>query len=345
MKIGFVVNDVKTEKAVYSTTRLAKAASAMGHEVWYMGTDDFIFGADDAVSAHARPATKRKGSLAEYLGAVKADAEPKRVDLAELDVVMLRNDPADDFLTHPHRQSAGIVFGHLAAMRGTLVVNDPLGLSQALNKLYFHAFPREVRPETLVTRDADEIHTFVESHGGKAIIKPLQGSGGQNVFMVNRMDAPNLNQMIEAVARDGYVVAQEYLPAAAKGDVRLFLLNGRPLEAKGKIAAFARERTGDDLRSNMAAGGKGAGAKVTDAMLRIADVVRPKLTRDGMFFVGLDIAGDKLMEINVFSPGGLGTVKKQHKVDFARVVVQALENKVEHRNTYGYFANSELASL
>lgn len=345
MKIAFVVNDVSTEKAVYSTTRLAKVASSMGHEVFYIGTDDFAFDADDAVAARARKAPKSKGTLEEYLSAVKRDSAQERIDLAELDVVMLRNDPADDFLERPYRQSAGIVFGQLAAGRGTLVVNDPLGLSQALNKLYFHAFPPEVRPKTLVTRDAEEVKAFVEEQGGKAILKPLQGSGGQGVFMISKGDAPNLNQMIEAVARDGYVVAQEYLPAAAKGDVRLFMMNGRPLEAKGSYAVYAREQSGTDLRSNMSAGGQATAANVTDAMLRIAEVVKPKLIQDGMFLVGLDIAGDKLMEINVFSPGGLGSVKKLQGVDFAKVVIEALESKAEYRRVYGRFRNSELASM
>ena len=345
MKIAFVVNDVMTEKSDYGTTHLARAASAMGHDVFYVGTDDFAFAADETVAAHAIRASKRKGTLDDYLSAVQGTNERQRIDLAELDVVMLRNDPADDFLERPYRQSAGIVFGQLAAGRGTLVVNDPLGLSQALNKLYFHAFPPEVRPRTLVTRDPEEVREFIQEQGGRAILKPLQGSGGQNVFMVSKGDAPNLNQMIEAVGRDGYLVVQEYLPAAAKGDVRMFLMNGRPLEADGHYAAFARVRSGSDLRSNMSAGGSAEKAQITDAMLRIAEVVRPKLARDGMFLVGLDIAGDKLMEINVFSPGGLGSMKKLEGVDFAKKIIESLDRKAEYRRIYGRFANSELASL
>lgn len=345
MKIAFVVNDIATEKAVYSTTRLARAAGSRGHDVFYIGTDDFAFDADDAVSARARKAPKPKGTLEQYLSAVRRESALTRIQLEDLDVVMLRNDPADDFLERPYRQSAGIVFGQLAAGRGTLVVNDPLGLSQALNKLYFHAFPPEVRPRTLVTRDPEEIRTFVENQGGKAIIKPLQGSGGQNVFVISKGDAPNLSQMIEAVARDGYVVAQEYLPAAAEGDVRMFLLNGRPLSSDGTYATFARRQKGTDLRSNMSAGAEAEEAKVTDGMLRIADVVRPKLIQDGMFFVGLDIAGDKLMEINVFSPGGLGSVKKLTGVDFATIIIDALEQKAEFRRIYGRFRNTELAIM
>lgn len=345
MKIAFVVNDVLTEKAVFTTTRLAQAASTLGHDAFYIGTDDFAFDADDAVSARARKAPKRKGSLEEYLSAVKADSACQRINLQDMDVVMLRNDPAEDFLEHPYRQSAGIIFGQLAASSGTLVVNDPLGLSQALNKLYFHAFPPGVRPRTLVTKDAEEVREFVQQQGGKAIIKPLQGSGGQSVFMINKGDAPNLNQMIEAVARDGYVVAQEYLPAAARGDVRMFLMNGRPLESKGVYAAFGRKSGGQDLRSNMSAGGAAVEVKVTEQMLEIADAVRPKLIKDGMFLVGLDIAGDKLMEINVFSPGGLGSIQKLQGVDFATLVIEDLVRKVEYRRIYGTFTNSELASM
>jgi glutathione synthase len=344
VKIAFVVNDIDTEKPDYATTHLARAASSMGHDVYYVGTDNFAFAADETVAAHAHKSPRAKGTLEQYLSAVQG-ARTERIDLAAVDVVMLRNDPADDFLERPYRQSAGIVFGMFAAGRGTLVVNDPLGLSQALNKLYFHTFPPEARPLTLVTRDAEEVREFVQDQGGKAILKPLQGSGGQNVFMVSKGDAPNLNQMIEAVARDGYLVAQEYLPAAAEGDVRMFVMNGRPLEHKGAYAAFARERSGGDLRSNMSAGGTAAKAEVTDVMLRIADVVRPKLQRDGMFLVGLDIAGDQLMEINVFSPGGLGSIKKLTGVDFAEIVIQALEQKSEYRRIYGRFANSELASM
>ena len=151
--------------------------------------------------------------------------------------------------------------------------------------------------------------------------------------------------MIEAVARDGYVVAQEFLPAAAKGDVRMFMMNGRPLEAKGKIAMFARESGDSRYPQQHEEGRRGGGGRVTDAMLRIADIVRPKLIRDGMFLVGLDIAGDKLMEVNVFSPGGLGSARKLQGVDFAKVVIEALERKAAYRNAYGRFANTELASM
>ena len=127
---------------------------------------------------------------------------------------------------------------------GVVVLNDPNGLSKAMNKMYFQTFPEEVRPRTLITRDREEIKAFAEEENGNIVLKPLQGSGGQSVFLIRPDDVPNLNQMIEAVSRDGYVVCQEYLPDAAKGDTRLFLMNGQPLRYKGRYAAFRRVRTG-----------------------------------------------------------------------------------------------------
>lgn len=152
--------------------------------------------------------------------------------------------------------------------------------------------------------------------------------------------------MIEAVSRDGYVVAQEYLPQAAQGDVRLFMMNGEPLRYKGRYAAFRRMRSGEDIRSNIHAGGIKGQAEVDEAALRIAEIVRPKLVADGMFLVGLDIVGDKLMEINVFSPGGLGSAQSFENVNFAVAVIIALERKVQYMGYYQRnFNNTDMAML
>jgi glutathione synthase len=212
--------------------------------------------------------------------------------------------------------------------------------------MYFQLFPEDVRPRTLISRDPGAIKKFIEEQQGRAVLKPLQGSGGQSVFLVQPNDGPNLNQMIDAVSRDGYVVAQEYLPAAAEGDLRLFLMNGRPFLYRGKYAAFRRVRSGGDMRSNISAGGRLRRAVVTDEHLKLAEAVCPKLVQDGMFLVGLDIVGDKLMEINVFSPGGLNSARLFEKVDFASGVIDALERKVTYMKTYRRnFANVDLATL
>jgi glutathione synthase len=273
----------------------------------------------------------------------KPDVE-QLIGMDEFDVVMLRNDPADDAETDPWRNNAGVAFGQLIASSGVLVVNDPTSLANALSKAYFQHFPEIVRPRTLISRDEDMIEEFITDLGGKAVLKPLQGSGGAGVFLVDRKEAPNLKQIIEAISRDGYVVAQEYLPEAAKGDVRMFVMNGQPLMVDGEYAAFRRTPSTKDIRSNMSAGGKAEKVKVTDDMLQMVEVVRPKLVADGMFLVGLDIVGDKLMEINVFSPGGLGSAHGLYEVNFAPAIIAELERKVNIRKHYPEIDNTSLAT-
>jgi glutathione synthase len=224
-------------------------------------------------------------------------------------------------------------------------LNDPNGLSKAMNKLYLQTFPDTVRPRTLVTRHLGLVEKFLDEEG-TIIVKPLQGSGGAGVFMVRSEDEHNLAGIFEAVCRDGYVIAQQYLPAAQEGETRLFLLNGSPLRYRGKYAAFRRVRGGDDIRSNIHAGGRLRRARLTDTMFELAEVVRPRLVEDGMFLVGLDIVGDKLMEINVFSPGGLGSAQKFEKINFTRAVLDALDRKVQYMRFYRRnFSNRELATL
>ncbi|MEJ7732510.1 MAG: glutathione synthetase [Polyangiaceae bacterium] len=348
MKVGFVCNDCATEDATYTTTRLGMIAQEMGHEAYLIGVGDLAADPDDCVHAVARSAPRKSyRSTTTYLAAVQGDkAKVQRIKVDDLDVLVLRNDPAADLGVRPWAQSAGIIFGQRAASRGVIVLNDPQALADAINKMYFQHFPEEVRPRALISRSPEDIRKFVEQEKGRAILKPLQGSGGTNVFMVKPSEIGNLNQMIEAVSRDGYVIAQEYLPAAKAGDVRFFLMNGKPLVLDGKYAAFRRVSKKGDIRSNLHAGGRIAKVQVTEEMLHIADIVRPKLVQDGMFLVGLDIVGNKLMEINVFSPGGLGSASQLEGVDFTRPVIEDLERKVAYwRNARGTLANRQVATL
>ncbi|MFC1558545.1 glutathione synthetase [candidate division KSB1 bacterium] len=348
MKIGFFVNDIKTEETKYTTTRLAMAAINLGHEVWTMGSGDFAYDTDEKVHARARSVPKKnyKSSDIYMKDLLGKNAIVERIAVDDLDVLVLRSDPSNDTDNRVWAQSIGIIFGRIAMRHGVIVLNDPNGLAKAMNKMYFQYFPEEVRPRTLITRDRNEVKAFAKDEGGTIVIKPLQGSGGRSVFLVRKEDLPNLNQMVDAISRDGYVVAQEYLPAAAEGDTRLFLMNGLPMRHKGKYAAFRRIRSGDDMRSNIHAGGKLEQAVIGDEALKIAEIVRPKLVQDGMFLIGLDIVGDKLMEINVFSPGGLGSAQKFEKVNFTRAVIHALERKVDYMKFYRRnFDNIELSTL
>ena len=164
MRIGFVVNSIETELPTYTTTRLAMAAVNRGHEAWLIGTGDLALDPDDYVRARARSAPKEKyKSLATYLEELRGPrARTHRITVDDLDVLMLRNDPAEDIGRRGWAQMAGILFGRAALRRGVIVLNDPTGLALAVNKMYFQLFPEEVRPATLITRDRNEIRPFAK---------------------------------------------------------------------------------------------------------------------------------------------------------------------------------------
>ena len=337
--IGLTINDIRTEVADYTTTHLAMNAINMGHRVWYLPVADFERSVDNRLQAWAIPVRDRHHrSTSAFLRDLLGQAgNAQLIDVSVLDILWLRNDPSDDAARRPWAQMAAINFGRLAKENGTIVLNDPDGLALGITKLYMQYFPRHIGPRTLVTRHRESIKAFVRDEGGWAVLKPLCGSGGHNVFLVQPEDAPNINQMIEAIAGEGYVIAQEYLPDAKKGDTRLFLMNGRPLKVRGHFAAMRRVRRPDDadMRSNMTAGAVSEPAVVTERMIELAETIRPRLQTDGIFFAGLDIVDGKLLEVNIQSPGGLDSAARHERVNFARELIHALERKVEHVAEYG----------
>lgn len=348
MRIGFVVNDPATEKARFTTTELILAAVRFGHEAWVMGVGDFVYAADDKIAALAWRVTHQACESGEALVAAMRDPDrqPEKLVVSDLDVLMLRNDPSADKEKRPWAQTPGIMFGQLAIDQGVLVLNDPTHLAHALDKTYFQHFPESVRPKTCISRDAREIKGFAESQEGKVVIKPLDGSGGEGVFFLRGEDSANVNQMIEAVIRDGYCIAQEFLPAAVHGDVRLFVMNGQPLQKDGKYAALRRVNKSGDMRSNMHAGGVSEAAEITETTLRLVELVRPKLVVDGMFLAGLDIIEDKLVEINAFSPGGFYSARELTGINFAEIVISDIERKLRYKESYGAaISNSQLATM
>src|SRR5690606_12793822 len=348
MRLGFVVNDVATEQDNYTTIRLARTAANQGHRVALIGLGGFIYDANGTVCAKAHiPAGHDYADDAALLEEIPGDdAGAERINVEELDVLMLRSDPAPEQIERPWAPNSALLFAQLVTRRGVIVLNDPFHLTNASNKTYFQHFPEEVRPVTCISREADEIRDFIATHGNRGVIKPLQGSGGQGVFVVKDDEGANLNQMIEAVIRDGYAIAQEYLPKAADGDLRLLTLNGRPLRVDGHYACFRRYHDSGDARSNVSAGGKAELAEPDAAALRLAEIVAPKLIRDGMYFAGLDIVGDKLMEVNVDTPGGINMAEELTGVDFSSHIIADFARKVRLREQYGgILANQELAIL
>lgn len=351
MLIAFFVNAMEDEYLHYTTTVLAHEAFRRGHDVCYVTPGDFVLGADDGMKVHARilraggtPRPKR--TLQAFFKDVQAVARTKSIDALDIDVLMLRNDPSRDAAERPWAQAAGMQFGRLAAQRGVLVLNDPTALSQAIDKLYFQSFPREVRASTLISRSPADIKAFARKHNGKCVLKPLQGSGGSGVFLLDGKTGKNLNQMIEAIGRDGYIIAQAFVPGAEKGDIRLFLMNGVPLQVDGKYAAVRRVAGKQDIRSNVHAGGKPRKVRITERELQVAELVRPKLVRDGMFLVGLDIIGDTILEANVFTPGNLHACGEMAGVDFAPAILASIERKREIASQFpGQFDNRALAVM
>lgn len=335
MKIAFLINQTHKEESIYTTTAVAYEAYRRGHDIIYIGLADFVYVADMHIEAHARmlPPDLEISSKDDLLQQVR-NTEKTRVHMGDIDVLWLRFDPTMDMYNRPWAAAMGLQFAQLIKRMGRLVINDPDNLIQASNKLYLEDFPRSVRPKTLVTRMHSDVQDFMEAQNNKIILKPLKGSGGKNVFMISPDEQHNLKQTVEVIARDGYVIAQEYLPEAVKGDIRFFLLEGKPIVIDGKYAAVQRVQQEGEIRSNIHQGAKAQVAEITDATLELVGLVAEKLVRDNMYFVGLDIVGDKIMEVNVFSPGALNLASELNKVDFVGYVVTHLEKKIAEY--YGY---------
>jgi glutathione synthase len=336
MRVCFVVNNPRTQRHTYTTAHLGFAAFRRGHEALFVGVDDFSYDDSNRVLAVGlRPPRAAYESTADFTAALRGEkVERLEVDLNEYDVVFLRNNPAEG-ANAPVRGNPALEFGRRLKRNGVLVLNDPDGLALSSSKMYLSTFPEEVRPKTLITRSAFKVKQFIKSQAGPVILKPLDGFGGEDVFYVRRGQISNLNQMINVIKRDGYVIAQEYLPDAQKGDKRLLLLNGEPIRCgREQVAMYKRMRPKDDIRNNMHVGGQRRRAKFTEVERRISEILKPRLVSDGLYFVGVDIVGDKVLEVNVFSPGGIHNINELYSVDIAQLVIEDLEGRVAARAAY-----------
>ena len=348
MRIGFFINDIDTEKSGYTTLHLAMTAVNRGHQVWIIGAGDLAYDVDDKIRAWARTTSVIKyKTTGTYLKDLKsANNKLERITVDDLDILMLRNDPAHDTVNRAWTKTSGIIFGNVALRSGVIVLNDPTALAGALDKMYIQLLPQHVRPRTLISCSSKEIKEFVKEVGGIAVLKGFQGSSSQAVFLVTQENLANLNQMIEAIVNHGYAVAQEYLPGAERGSIRMFLLNGEPLRYKNKVAAFQWVRTGDGMRADIHAPGSTESVELNDLHFQIAEAVRPRLVQDGIFLAGLDIVDDKLIDMDIFSPDGLVTAQSFEKANFSEAIIMALESKVNYMAYYRRrFDNIDMATL
>ncbi len=287
---------------------LGLEAQKRGHSLYHYQPQDLSL-RDGKVSARCRPLrfTRQRGAHAE-LGASEV------VDLAKLDVVLMRQDPPFDmsYITATH------LLEHIHPK--TLVVNDPMEVRNAPEKLFVTHFP-DLMPPTLITCDRQEINAF-RAEFKDIIVKPLFGNGGVGVFHI-KPDDENLNSLLE-IFTELYrepIIIQQYLPAVREGDKRIILIDGRPAGALNRVPAEG------EARSNMHVGGRPDKIGLTPRDLEICEAIGPTLKEKGMIFVGIDVIGDVMTEINVTSPTGLQEINRYDGVCLEAEIWDAIEQR------------------
>jgi len=263
-----------------------RAAQGLGHTVYHCQPRDlFQRGADVFATARATQVAPAPPYVTQ--------AEGELCEVAEMDAVLIRKDPPFD-----------VAYAHLTQQldlvkHRTLVVNDPEGLRAANEKLYAFHFVKHM-PPSMVSSNPEQIRAFVAEVGGRAVLKPLDGAGGSGVVAL-ATDDPNTRALIDLLTREGRELAlvQKFLPAIRTGDKRVLVLDGEPL------GAILRVPRPDDIRANIHVGGQVAPTELTPAEQALVADIGPKLKAAGLWFVGLDLIGGHLIEVNVTSPTGI----------------------------------------
>ncbi|MGO1585748.1 MAG: glutathione synthetase [Mesonia sp.] len=347
MKICFVLNDVHEEN-YNSSVVLMHNAHQRGHTVWMMDVGDFNFTHNEPLNVYVLevPKSIKTKSAKKFIEDVKkAKLKKKKMSSKNVDVLFIRNNPTEE-VDRQWAEHAGIAFGKMMQQEGVLVLNDAYALSHAfIDKLYFEELPASIKPDSIITRKKEDILEFFEKQNKKMVLKPLEGSGGRDVYLIDENEK-NLNQIIETLLNQGYVIGQEYLPDVSKGDVRILLMNGRLIERDGKYSMIRRKMGKGEFRSNFSQGATAQAVELTKDFEKIIEVVAPKLIQDGLFFVGLDVVKDKLIEINVLSPGGLNYFSEIDHPDFGNEIIDAIERKLNYKEMYGHeLSNKVLATM
>jgi glutathione synthase len=312
LNVGVVMDDVGKINIDKDTTFvLMLEAQRRGHEVYFMELDD-LFIRGGTLNGRYRRLELSRATPHYHLG------EYVTGPLAGFDSVWMRKDPPFDlkffFVTH---------LLSLIDQSKCFVMNDPKGLREANEKLYALRFPEQI-PQTLVSSDMARLKEFMTELGGEMIIKPLDGSGGSGVFYLNEQDR-NTNSILEAATDTGrrLVMGQRYLPEIRQGDKRIIVLNGEPL------GAVLRVPLESETRGNIHVGGQCVKAEVTARDREICAALAPLLRADGLYFVGLDVIGSFLTEVNVTSPTGIQEVNALDHVCLEKNVIDFVEQQVE----------------
>ena len=309
MKIAFQMDPIEPiDIAADSTFRLAEEAQARGHELFYY-TPDHLAYQEGRLTATGWPLRVQR------VAGDHAILGPKtEVDLADFDVIWLRQDPPFDmhYITTTHLLDR--------VHPDTLVVNDPFWVRNYPEKLLVLDFP-DLIPPTTIARDLATIKAFKARHGD-VILKPLYGNGGAGVFRLDAQDRnlSSLHELFASFSREPLIV-QKFLPAVSQGDKRVILIDGHPVGAINRIPAKG------ETRSNMHVGGRPEKVELTERDLEICARIGPILREKGQIFVGIDVIGDYLTEINVTSPTGIQELERFDEVNIAEKIWSAIESK------------------
>jgi glutathione synthase len=312
LKFGVVMDPVDRINIDKDTTFvLMLEAQRRGHEIYFMEVDDlFLRGG----TPHGR---YRRLELARATPHYRL-GEPTTGALEEFDSVWMRKDPPFDmkFFFATHLLS-------LIDERRCFLLNNPKGLREANEKLYALRFPEQI-PQTLVASDMEMLKAFMDELGGEMIVKPLDGCGGSGVFYLNGQDR-NTNAILEAATDNGrrLVMGQRYLPEIRQGDKRIIVLNGEPL------GAVLRVPLESETRGNIHVGGQCVKTDVSERDREICAALAPLLRADGLYFVGLDVIGSFLTEVNVTSPTGIQEVNALNGVHLETEVLDFVEQQVQ----------------
>ena len=315
-RLGVVMDPIGSiNYAKDSTLAMLLAAQARGFSLAYLEQQDLSV-RDGVALGRMRPL-----SVAADPGAWYRLGEPQVEPLSALDCLLMRKDPPFDT---EYIYSTYILERGEAA--GVLVVNRPQGLRDMNEKVYTAWFPQCCAP-TLITRDMGDIAAFLREHG-KIVVKPLDGMGGRSIFVLEAHD-PNARVVAETLTDYGhrFAIAQRYIPEiAVTGDSRVLLIDGEPVPY-----ALARIPSAEDHRGNLAAGARGVGRPLNERDRWLAGQIGPALAAQGMLFVGLDVIGGLVTEINVTSPTGIRELEKQFPIHIGDLLMAAIERRLAAR--------------
>jgi glutathione synthase len=331
MEIGFLMDDLRQIDPVWETTAyIMYECNQRGHSVYFLDAHDVYIRKNKVVARMRQITVAQNLSITQYWAElIKCLAKEELIfeTVTDLDVLFLRKDPP---LIYETMEFLGPVSDQV------FMINNTIGQINGYSKAYILNFP-DIIPETHVSRDPRRLRKIIDDFGGDMVIKPLHGHGGHGVIKVSNREPENLDSLINYYVNAGKpypertpIMVQEYIKSVkTEGDIRILLLNGEILGAMG------RKSISGDFRTNVHAGAMAFKHSVTPAQIHICEKIKPKLIQDGLYFVGIDVIGDKLVEVNCVSPGGIPRINLFNNDKLESILVNFIEEKIiasKHNN-------------